>query len=97
MARAALKARFFVRPDGVAIVKAPPLTPAERRAIYERDGKVCRYCGTPVTWFRKHSTIFSTTRPAAVDHVFPRARGGQNDDTNLVLACESCNAAKGAY
>lgn len=31
-----------------------------------------------------------------VEHVTPRSRGGSNDSKNLVLACSSCNKAKGS-
>jgi 5-methylcytosine-specific restriction endonuclease McrA len=30
------------------------------------------------------------------DHVVPRSRGGSNDLSNLVLACQGCNVRKGA-
>ena len=29
------------------------------------------------------------------DHVFPRSRGGVDDSSNIVIACRSCNEAKG--
>ncbi len=32
---------------------------------------------------------------ATVDHVIEHARGGSYDDDNLVVACMSCNAARG--
>lgn len=46
------------------------------------DG-LCAYCGT---------------RPERLtaDHVVPLARGGSNDIANIVPACLSCNASKGA-
>ena len=49
-----------------------------------RDAPVkgpCIYCGAPA---QTH------------DHVIPRSRGGSDDPANLVLACVSCNASKGA-
>jgi 5-methylcytosine-specific restriction endonuclease McrA len=96
MARPQLRARFFITPDGVAVEKAPPLKSDERRAIFHRDGWSCAYCGVRVTLYRYQSPWLSDTKPGAVDHVFPRARGGQNDPSNLRLACERCNASKGA-
>lgn len=50
-----------------------------RHRILIRDGNVCRYCGS-----------FADT----VDHVYPRALGGGNEDSNLVSACRSCNSKK---
>lgn len=32
---------------------------------------------------------------ATIDHVIPSSKGGSNDETNLVLACSSCNCEKG--
>lgn len=44
------------------------------------QGYLCRYCGNPA---------------AALDHVWPRARGGDDHPNNLVPACLSCNSTKG--
>jgi 5-methylcytosine-specific restriction endonuclease McrA len=97
VSRAQLRAEFFVAPDGSTTRKAPPLTTAQRKAIFARDGFACQYCGAPVAFNRPPFSLTSNLRSGAVDHVFARARGGQNDAGNLRLACESCNAAKGAY
>lgn len=48
-----------------------------------RDGRVCRYCG---------SACFGDL---SFDHVFPRSRGGGDNQLNLVVACISCNSRKG--
>lgn len=53
---------------------------ANYAAVFERDGKRCRYCG-------------STDSPT-VDHVLPRSRGGGDELANLVAACRSCNCRK---
>jgi len=56
-----------------------------RFRIFKRDGFACQYCGR--------------TPPAAVlevDHVIPRARGGEDYVDNLVTACVDCNRGKGA-
>lgn len=52
-----------------------------RRAVYERDGRRCRYCG-------------STAGPFQIDHIFPWSRGGRHQLENLTVACQACNAAK---
>lgn len=53
-----------------------------RKAIFARDGYRCQYCGT-------HGVQLT------VDHVMPRARGGENSWENLVTACKRCNNRKG--
>jgi 5-methylcytosine-specific restriction endonuclease McrA len=54
--------------------------PLTRRAVLERDGHGCVYCGT---------------RADTIDHVRPRSRGGQHVWTNVVAACARCNHRKG--
>lgn len=57
--------------------------PLDRLAleVLERDKCRCYYCG--VVAF-------------AIDHVVPRSRGGQDQRSNLVTTCKSCNSTKGA-
>lgn len=50
--------------------------------IYQRDGRVCAYCGSTVGHF-------------SIDHVVPVSRGGTHDIRNIVVACRRCNSAKG--
>ena len=52
-----------------------------RQAIFRRDHQTCQYCGS-----KQNLTI---------DHVIPRARGGQDTWENLVTACVTCNNRKG--
>lgn len=60
------------------------LSLAERRHIVrERDGAHCAYCGR-------------VDDHLEVDHVLPRSQGGTDALMNLVLACQECNARKGA-
>lgn len=47
-----------------------------------RSSGRCTYCGT-------------TEGPFHNDHLFPVAKGGTNDPSNIVLACAPCNLAKG--
>lgn len=54
-----------------------------RRAVFERDGDRCAYCG-------------ATDGPFHLDHVFPAIRGGHSGADNLVVACAPCNLSKGA-
>jgi 5-methylcytosine-specific restriction endonuclease McrA len=95
VAQPRLRAEFFVRPDGVAIPKAPPLKRSVCWRIFERDGRQCQECGVMID--RLGHNVSPFTRPqGAIDHMFPRSRGGQNDDDNLRLLCVTCNASKGA-
>ena len=57
----------------------------DRRIVAERAGDCCEYCRSQL----KHSAdSFS------VEHVLPRAKGGDNALSNLVLSCQRCNNAK---
>lgn len=58
-----------------------------RRAIRERDGDVCRYCGIEVSWSDRRGPHGGT-----YDHVDP---DGPNTLENLVVACRGCNSSKG--
>lgn len=58
-----------------------PIPAAISRAVRERDGDRCRYCG-------------DTEGPFELDHVLPHSRGGPDTVGNLVVACRSCNLAK---
>ena len=57
-----------------------------RFSILSRDEYTCRYCG---------ATLDSGAL-LVVDHIQPVALGGTNDPTNLITACQPCNAGKGA-
>jgi 5-methylcytosine-specific restriction endonuclease McrA len=54
--------------------------PLTRRAVLDRDAHLCVYCG-----------VHADT----IDHVRPRARGGEHSWTNVVAACARCNHRKG--
>jgi len=60
-----------------------PIPVATRRAVFERDGQCCVYCG-------------SSEGPFHLDHVIPVSLGGGASEDNLVVACRSCNLSKGA-
>lgn len=55
------------------------------RQIRERDGYACVYCGATKASSRAHLHL---------DHLLPRAAGGEDVASNLVLACRSCNSAR---
>lgn len=63
--------------------KNKPLSKKLRFEVFKRDSFTCQYCGR---------------RPAdvvlEVDHINPRANGGDNDLLNLITACSDCNRGK---
>ena len=51
--------------------------------VFKRDSFKCQLCGA--------------TAPDVlleIDHIHPVAKGGTNDITNLITACQPCNAGK---
>ena len=55
-----------------------------RRAVIERDGQVCSYCGKTL----------GPRMSFHLDHVVPWSHGGDSSIGNLVVACTSCNTRK---
>lgn len=53
-----------------------------REYLLEKFDRQCAYCPTKNV-------------PLQIEHVIPRARGGSNRVSNLTVACEPCNDAKG--
>ena len=60
-------------------------TPRQRQAVYDRAKGVCEYCLSPSGY---SSDYF------AVEHIYPRIRGGTNQTSNLALSCQGCNSHK---
>lgn len=54
-----------------------------RYEILRRDNHTCRYCGAS-----------APDVPLRVDHVIPVSLGGPDRPSNLVTACQDCNAGK---
>lgn len=67
---------------------------AKRLEIYQRDGWVCQICLDPVpkdTWgVSEYSPL-----QASLDHILPRALGGDNSPENLRLTHTLCNSLRG--
>lgn len=55
-------------------------------AIAERANHCCEYCHAP-------ELVFNF--PFEVEHIIPLFRQGTNEESNLALACRSCNLRKG--
>ena len=58
--------------------------PLKRQAIFERDHRRCVYCGAGE---REGARL-------SIDHVQPRALGGDDSAGNVVTACRDCNRDK---
>ena len=54
----------------------------DEQEVWERDGRVCVYCGS--------------TEDLTLDHIVPLSKGGAHSPDNLCIACRSCNSSKGA-
>lgn len=57
---------------------------AIKKAVHDRDGGVCQYCGNEAPAGRR-----------VLDHIYPAFFGGKSRPHNLVTACCSCNSKKG--
>lgn len=57
-------------------------------ALAMREMPYCYLCGTEVDFVADGHRAFT------LDHVWPRAYGGNSDEENLLGACRSCNEAK---
>src|SRR5579883_3463844 len=53
-----------------------------REYVLEKFERTCAYCG-------------KQNVPLQIEHIQPKARGGTDRVSNLTLACEACNQAKG--
>lgn len=58
------------------------ITKHRRLAIYLRDNHKCAYCN------KSHEDL-------SLDHIVPKAKGGRNNNDNLITACGTCNKQKG--
>jgi len=56
----------------------------ERKAIWQRLGGRCGYCGAEVT-----------LKDTQIDHIVPHRNGGSCDTENLIASCAPCNRRKG--
>lgn len=82
--------RIIVQPpepvgDGGHVQERVPIPRSVRFRVLDRDGYRCRYCGrSALDGAKLH-----------IDHIMPVARGGTNEESNLVTACQECNLGKG--
>jgi 5-methylcytosine-specific restriction endonuclease McrA len=82
----AVRQRFRV-PEVVTLTEFDRLPSAavtfSRRNVFKRDRFTCQYCNKQ-----------PGSDELTIDHVVPRALGGESKWTNCVLACWQCNARK---
>ena len=64
----------------------PNIFLALRYATFKRDNFTCRYCG--------RSPIEDIAVVLHIDHLFPRAHGGEDSLANFVTTCRECNSGK---
>ena len=57
-------------------------------SVSERAAHRCEYCGAP-------EAIFNF--PFEVEHIIPPGKGGLDHESNLALACRSCNIHKSDF
>lgn len=73
--------------EGMVVLVRPrlrqPIPTQTASLVRARVGERCAYCGATDGTFH-------------FDHLFPVAHGGTNQPSNLVVACQSCNLAKGS-
>lgn len=63
------------------------------KKLYERDGGVCQICGDPCDWDDMEWGCHGPTYPS-LDHIVPRAKGGDHKWENVQLAHCICNSRK---
>ena len=65
-------------------------TPNRRELLWLVAGEKCYWCGQAT---RLVNDIHAWDR-ATIDHVIPRGKGGNDDPSNLVSACNRCNSRR---
>ncbi|WP_129673303.1 HNH endonuclease [Candidatus Chloroploca sp. Khr17] len=67
------------------MVETPRINAELWALVVERARDRCEYCLSPARY---------ATQRLSVEHVLPRAKGGQTAFENLALACQGCNNHK---
>ena len=96
MAQPSLQADFFVAPNGHVTPRAGPLSRRLAKQVFDSSSKRCGYCGVRVRFGGRTVSPYDHFTAGHVDHILPRARGGQNEWSNLQVLCITCNTSKGA-
>lgn len=67
------------------------------KKLFMRDGGVCYLCGENCNWndlIRGDGWATAMGKYPTIDHVIPRAKGGEHSWENVRLACYECNTRK---
>lgn len=76
----------LMTPERTPIVRTgerEPIPDGIRRAVWNRDGRHCTWCGS--------------ADDLQLDHIVPWSAGGSDRSDNLRLLCERCNTARSNY
>jgi len=76
------RARKLLRTGRASVFRRYPFTIILHQREVSKFGLKCAYCG-------------ATQTRLEIDHVQARSRGGSNRVSNLAIACQACNQAKG--
>lgn len=68
-------------------------TDVRREKIEMQSGR-CFYCARPMTPLGQQCEGYDNLRPT-LDHRIPLGRGGRDEASNAVAACQRCNNSKG--
>jgi 5-methylcytosine-specific restriction endonuclease McrA len=93
-----LAAEFFVTPSGDVTPRVDRyLSYKTQIEIYERDKWQCQLCGRKVRCGGKNDSPFDRGPVSgSIDHILPVSRGGSHHESNLRVACKSCNCSRKA-
>ncbi len=56
-----------------------------KNTVYQRASGLCEYCKSPAAF---------SPQPYAIEHIFPKIKGGSDKPDNLALSCQGCNNYK---
>jgi len=81
--RYSMNNNLYYRKEKVNRMKACVFTANKknRKFIFDRDGKVCKFC--------------KSVNNLSLDHIIPVSKGGENTFNNIQVLCKSCNSRKG--
>lgn len=81
--------RFYREAKRKRLLKGKSINAGLRFKIFKRDNYKCRICGA--------SPAVNPQVTLHVDHIIPRAKGGETIPDNLQTLCRNCNLGKGTH